>query len=108
MNRPDWFPSWAAHGVRCACISDFWQSHGIDGPANGQVVTISEIYQNAAGFVTFRFREHYGWFDENTGTSHGYNARNFRPLASRKADEAMFRELTRVAGDQQNKAMEGA
>lgn len=87
--------AWIKEGVRCVCVTDFWQVRGIEGPSLKEIVTISEIYLNASGIVTLRFEEHYGWFDENTGERHGYNPRNFRPLVTKtqSEDAALFAPL---------------
>lgn len=72
---------WAKVGEQCVCVTDFWQTNGIDGPVLNEVVTIAETYLNPAGLLTLRFQEHYGWMDPNMGVRHGYSVLRFRPMA---------------------------
>lgn len=84
---------WAASGTQCVCVTDFWVVNGIEGPAPSEILTISEVYINPAGLVTLRFVEHHGWLDEESGKTHGYNVRNFRPLVPLKQDVEMFEQI---------------
>lgn len=83
---------WAKVAMQCVCVTDFWETRGIEGPAKGETVTISEVYLNPAGLVTLRFSEHPGWLDPNmVGVRHGYNVRGFQPLVSLEDDAELFR-----------------
>lgn len=80
-------PAWATIGRKVVCITDFWSSRGIDGPAKREIVTISAIYINAGEQPCLRFTEHYGWLDDDMGMRHGYAPRCFRPVITRTQEQ---------------------